>query len=89
MAIGRLDLPALVLDLAKQPRVLNRQGGLRRKRLKKIDDFRRKAARLLPLDRQSTQNSLFAEQWNCQNRSVSMPRGNRPKSCGPEFPFFQ
>src|SRR6266478_6743976 len=48
MPVGGLDLPAFVLDLAEQPGVLNRQCRLSRKRLKEIDNFRRKAACLLP-----------------------------------------
>jgi hypothetical protein len=42
VAIGGLDLPALILDLAEQPRILNRQGRLGSERLEKVDDFRRK-----------------------------------------------
>ena len=37
MPIGSFDLPVLVLDLAEQAGVLDRQDRLRRKRLKKID----------------------------------------------------
>ena len=44
MAVSGFKLPAFVLDLAKQPCVLDRQSGLRGKGLKKVDDFRRKAA---------------------------------------------
>ena len=40
MPVGGLDLAALVFDLPEQPRVLNRQGRLRREGLQKIDDLR-------------------------------------------------
>src|SRR5215471_6868141 len=52
VAVGGLDLAALILDLTEQSGVLNRQGRLSRKRLKELDDFRRIAARLLSIHRQ-------------------------------------
>ena len=39
VAIGGLDLPALILDLPEQPRVLDRQDRLGCEGLQKIDDF--------------------------------------------------
>ena len=76
MAACDLELPAFVLDFAEEPSVLYREGRLRRERLKKIDDFGGKAACLLPPDRQGADDSLFAEEWNRQNRSISKPREN-------------
>src|SRR3990172_779659 len=60
--IGSLDLPALIIDLAEQPRVLDRQGRLRRERLKEVYHLRRKVARLLAPDRQSAHDPLLPEQ---------------------------
>ena len=37
--VGGFDLPALFLDLAEQPGVLDRQGGLGREGLQKIHHF--------------------------------------------------
>src|ERR1043166_8094664 len=53
VAVGGFKLPALVFDLAKQPRILNRQGGLRGECLQWVDNFRRKTAHLFSPDRQS------------------------------------
>ena len=46
VAAGGLELPALVRDLAKESRVLDRQGRLRGKRLQQVDQFGRELARL-------------------------------------------
>ena len=59
----RLRFDGSILDLPEQPCVLDRQGRLRRKCLKQIDDFRRKAACLLPPDCQAAHDLLFAQQW--------------------------
>src|SRR5262245_15603631 len=87
--VGSLDLAALILDLTEQPRVLDRQSRLRSECLKKVNDFRRKATRLLSPYPHSALNPLLAQQRNCQNRSVAMPRGDRPESRGPKFPLLQ
>ena len=50
VAVGRFDLLAFLFDLTEEPRVLNRECGLSREGLEEINDFRRKAARLLPPD---------------------------------------
>ena len=44
VATGRLELLALVLDLVKEPGVLDRQGRLRGERPKQLDRRRRKLA---------------------------------------------
>ena len=62
VAIGGLKLPALVFDLAEQPRVLNRQHRLRRKGLKKIHNLRRKAAGFAPVNRQSPHDFLIEQE---------------------------
>src|SRR4029077_11542245 len=85
--IGRLDLPTLVLDLAKEPRVLYRQRGLSRKRLKKVYDFRRKVARLLSPDRQGAHDSFLSEKWNRQHRPIPETCKHGPHASPTIFPL--
>src|SRR2546425_3313377 len=49
MLAGLLELPALVLDLAEQSRILDGQGRLRRERLQEVDDRLCKLAGAVPV----------------------------------------
>src|SRR3990172_12004796 len=89
VSVSGLDLPALILDLAEQPGVLDREGRLRREGLKQVDDLRGKVARLLAPDRQGTHDPLFPEQRNRQNRSIPEPRENRPHSRSSRLTLLQ
>src|SRR3990172_461176 len=71
VAARDFELLALLLDLAEQPRVLDRQGRLGCEGLKQVDDLLGKVAYLLSPDRQSTHDPLLAEKRNRQNRSIS------------------
>src|SRR4029077_15927893 len=55
----------------------------------KIDDFRRKAARFFPPDRQGAHDSFLAEKWNCKQRSITQPRHNRPDSRAADLSLVQ
>src|SRR5215468_5427814 len=74
VTVSGLDLAALVFDLPEQTRVLNSQSGLGRESLQEIDDFRRKAARLLAPHGQRPHDASLPKKWNRQNRSI-------PKLC--------
>src|SRR5262249_28662414 len=75
--VGRLDLPTLLLDLAEQPGVLDGESRLRRKGLKQLDDFRRKAARLLAPHRQRSHDTPFSKERNREYRSIPQPCNQR------------
>ena len=62
VAVGSLKLPALILDLTEEPRVLNRQRRLRRKSLKKIHNLWRKAAGFTPVNRQGPHDFLLEKE---------------------------
>ena len=66
MAVGGFDLAALVLDLAKQPGVLDRQDGLGGEGFQKLDDFGAKLAGGFSPYHQPANNTVFAEQGNSQ-----------------------
>ncbi len=55
-----LELPALVLDLAEEARVLDGEGGLRREGLQEVDDLRRELARRLAVDHQPAKQMVLA-----------------------------
>src|SRR6185436_11140759 len=89
MPVGRLDLTALVLDLTEQPCVLNRQGGLSRKRLKQVHDFGFKISRLLPPNGETAHDLLFAEKRDRQERSIPESRKHRPHPGAAVFSLIQ
>ena len=66
MAVGGFDLAALVLDLAKQPGVLDRQYGLGGEGFQKLDDFGAKLAGGFSPYHQAADDAVFAEQGNSQ-----------------------
>src|SRR5262249_55191313 len=71
MLAGHFELAALVLDLAEQACVLDREGRLRRERAKKIDGCRLKRPRSLPEDRESAEQTVFAEERHRKKAPVS------------------
>ena len=66
VAVGGFDLAALVLDLAKQPGVLDRQYGLGGKGFQKLDDFGAKLAGGFSPYHQAADDAVFAQQGNGQ-----------------------
>src|SRR5204863_2895673 len=70
---GRLELAALVLDLAEQTRVLEGQHRLRRERLQEINGTLGKVARLLAPDHERPDNTICANQWHDETRPKSSP----------------
>ena len=64
--VGGFDLPALVLDLAEQPGVLDRQDGLGREGFQKLDDFGAKLAGGFSPHHQAADDAVFAQQGNGQ-----------------------
>ena len=76
--VSRFDLTALVLDLTKQPRVLDCQGGLRGEGLQQINDFGFKFTGLPSPDGQASHDPLFAEKWDRKKRTITEPRQRGP-----------
>src|SRR5262249_20904774 len=74
--VGRLDLTALLLDLAKQPGVLNGQYGLSSKSFHKLDYFGTELAGRLSPYHQGAHDALLAQQRNNQTRAKTKPRQN-------------
>ena len=64
--VGDFDLPALVLDLAEQPGVLDRQHRLCRKGFQKLDHFGAKLAGRFSPYYQAADDAVFAQQGNSQ-----------------------
>ena len=60
VAVGGFDLAALVLDLAKQPGVLDRQYGLGGEGFQKLDDFGTKLAGGFSPYHQAANDAVFA-----------------------------
>src|SRR5262245_19705546 len=68
---GDLELAALVLDLAVETRILDRERGLSREGLEQAHSFGGKAAQLLTPDYETTDHALFDEKGNGDERAVS------------------
>ena len=66
VAVGGFDLAALVLDLAEQPGVLDRQHGLGGEGFQKLDDFGAKLAGGFSPYHQAADDAVFAQQGNSQ-----------------------
>src|SRR6516165_7001412 len=67
----QLELTALVLDLAEQARVLDRQHRLGRERLQEMNGTLGKVAGLLAADHQRAQDLVPADQWHKEARSIA------------------
>ena len=67
----RLELAALLLDLAEQPRVLDGQRGLRRERLHELDHLGREAAGAAAVDGERAQELVLAEKRHRQHRTIA------------------
>ena len=81
MAVGDLELAALVLDLAEEPRVLDGQRRLGGEGLEEADDLRRELPGRLPGDGEPADQMALAQQRNAQERPV--PVRNRTSRRGP------
>ena len=74
LVLARLrELPALVLDLMEQARVLDCQHRLGGKGLQQVDGLLWELARSLAADHESADDALGAEQRNNQNGAVAGP----------------
>ena len=67
----RFELPAFLRDLAEQPRILDRERGLRGERLQQFDDLRRERPRRLPVDQQPAEQVVLAQQRHREERTIS------------------
>src|SRR5262245_6252251 len=72
MPVSSLDLFALIIDLAEQPRVLNCQYRLCRKGFQKLDHFGTKLPSPLSTHHQSANDPLFAQQRHGQAGSEAV-----------------
>src|SRR4030095_7756704 len=66
-----LELGALVSDLKEETRILNRQGGLGRKRPQKLDDLWLKGASGLPDHGEAAEQVILADEGNREEGPVS------------------
>ena len=62
MLAGDLELAALLLDLAEQSGILDRESRLRREGLEQVDDFRRELARRSARERKAAENAPLTQQ---------------------------
>ena len=74
----RFELPALVLDLAEQPRVLDGQSRLRRERLQQVDHLRRESPAAVPVHGQRAEQVVLAQERHCQNRTIAAANEDLP-----------
>ena len=65
------ELAALLLDLAEQPRVLDRQHRLRREGLQQLDGVLWELARRLAADHQGAHDLIGGEQGNHQTGAIA------------------
>src|SRR5262244_1734657 len=72
MAVGGLDLAALIFDFPKEPSVLDRQHRLCRKGLQKLDHFGAKLPGRFSTYHQSTDDPLFTQQRHGQTGSEAV-----------------
>src|SRR5262245_9928368 len=70
---GDLELATLLLQLPKQTRVLDRQGGLRREGLNDFDHLRCEDAWRLTPDSETAKNPPFAYEWNAEQSAKAGP----------------
>ena len=73
MPAGRLELGALVRDLPEEPGVLDGQGGLGGEGLQDVDYLRGKLTRLLPVEGQTADDLILAEQGHGEEGPVPEP----------------
>ena len=71
MPARRFELPALLRDLAEQPRILDRERRLRGERLQQLDDLRRERPRRLSVDQQAAEQMVLAQQRDREERTIS------------------
>ena len=74
VAVGRLELAALVPDLPEQPRVLDGQGRLGCEGLEQLDDLGREISGRVLVDGQPADEVVFAQERNGQERSGPDPQ---------------
>ena len=72
--VGGFDLAALILDLAEQAGVLDRQYRLCGKGLKKIDHLWREGACLTTINRQCSHDLLVQKQRHREKRLITKSR---------------
>jgi hypothetical protein len=70
---GDRELASVVLDLAKQPCVLDRQRGLRRERLQQLDRAGIELARLPAVDDEPAEQATFPQQRHREERPIAQP----------------
>jgi hypothetical protein len=68
---GDLELPALVLDLLEELRVLDRQDGLAGEGAEQVDGAGRELAALAPVEHERAEHALGADQRHDQHRMVA------------------
>jgi hypothetical protein len=71
VAGGHLELQALVLDLAEEPRILDGQGGLGREGLEQVHHVRGELSGGLATDDEAAQHVVFADEGDGQQRPVA------------------
>ena len=77
--LADFQLLALRFDLAKQPRVVDRQRRLRREGLQQIHHLRFELSGLPPPHRQTAHNLLLAQERHRQKRAVTETVQQRPQ----------
>src|SRR4030095_12991048 len=83
------ELAALVLNLAEQSRVLNRQDRLGGEGLKKIHNLCREVSCLAAINRQTAHNAMLTKERNCKNRPITEFPKNRSGSGRAVFLFAE
>src|SRR5262249_301804 len=89
VAIGRLDLTALVFDLAEQPGIVDRQSRLGRKGLQQIHHLGSEFTGLASQYRKPPENLVLAKKRHRKKRAVAETSDQRARSCSREFLLFQ
>src|SRR4030095_16907579 len=79
VTIGDLELPALVLDLTEETRVLNGHRRLGGEGLEEPDDLRRELTGRLSVDVEPADQMALAKQRHAQERSAARPQQNIAK----------
>src|SRR5713226_9552440 len=82
---GDFELAALVLDLAEQSRVLNRQDRLGREGLKKVHNLRRETSYLAAINRQAAHNAILTKERNGKKRPIAELSKNGSGACRAVF----
>ncbi len=78
MAARRLKLPALHLELAVEPRVLDGEGRLGGERPEEIDHLRRELTGLVPIHDQAADDAVFADERDGEQRPVPQAQQDIP-----------